>query len=873
MPAPMKINRGYNLFRMIPLIGGIALSCAAANDPGRSLLDLEPISAEQGFGKLELNHSVSGNPLTIAGKRYDHGLGTHARSALIYYLGGGYRRFEAWAGVDDEMTSFGKSSVVFKVFGDSRELFSSKVLRNGSPPCHIDVSVAGCEELSLVVTDGGDGIEDDHADWANPTLYGLVTTKTASTPPKAAYEVKSPLLQLALSGMGEVVGMAFGHSMKNVAVHGGTRLMGCQNTGEATVSKLPHGGMEFTRAVTNLDQQRCLITERFLPGSAGMAWEVDLRGEGEPWSAPIVTTLNWPEAGDKQFWTAWHDPLNTDAGEQRIWHDPLCGQPFSNRIWNYGELPGGNFRSGNITTLPLASVFLKDYHRGLTLVQSPEDVLLDMSLVTSQTGEVTLRRTKHRLGGGNVIHFHMDLVPHADDWRDAMAWMTARYPQYFEPPNPHVQAMAGMAAYTGEEKPVDVARMKRMDFRVLWKLSDDYAYMGMFLPPLVDPDARWERTSDSGDPPGYKPQWTSFRRLNDFAAYLRTNGFYLLNYFNTTEFGKGMKRIDVSPQQAQDSNLWQNASAYLAVRMPDAPVAPRHGAWQGGWAVDPGDPNYMEYLLEQAGRHLQMIPDSAGFCIDRADYLRNYNLGADDGVSWSGQKARSLVVSWRRFMDRLGPMVHQQDKVIFCNLLDPRLDLTRHLDGVYHEFGYEPTVANGAALLCVNKPLLVWTRNGDILSDDFFQRYLYLGAFPTAPYPLNNHCIQPSPERDQWYYDYGPLFGVLHGKRWILKTHCVEIANNDAKANLFQVDGGWAAPVVFGGKHSAADLFIRGVPDFSSKLRCEALYPGEIKPVAVPVVFRHGAAEVRVPLKRGCAMLKFISSPAHASGGAGAKSI
>ena len=30
----------------------------------------------------------------------------------------------------------------------------------------IDVSVAGAQTLRLVVTDGGDGIASDHADWA-----------------------------------------------------------------------------------------------------------------------------------------------------------------------------------------------------------------------------------------------------------------------------------------------------------------------------------------------------------------------------------------------------------------------------------------------------------------------------------------------------------------------------------------------------------------------------------------------------------------------------------------------------------------------------------------------------------------------------------
>ena len=101
-------------------------------------------------------------------------------------------------------------------------------------------------------------------------------------------------------------------------------------------------------------------------------------------------------------------------------------------------------------------------------------------------------------------------------------------------------------------------------------------------------------------------------------------------------------------------------------------------------------------------------------------------------------------------MNRIGPLMHDGGKVIFANLMNPRIDLAKHLDGIYDEFGNQPTVLNGAAFLCLRKPLICWTRNNDVLCDEFFQRHLFLGAFPTAPYPTNNHCIQPSPERDRW---------------------------------------------------------------------------------------------------------------------------
>jgi hypothetical protein len=234
-------------------------------------------------------------------------------------------------------------------------------------------------------------------------------------------------------------------------------------------------------------------------------------------------------------------------------------------------------------------------------------------------------------------------------------------------------------------------------------------------------------------------------------------------------------------------------------------------------------------------------------------------MNADDGISWrQGKPARSLVQSWRGLMERLGPMMHEKGKVIFCNLMDARLDLTRQLDGVYDEFGDRPAVLNGAALLCLRKPLLAWTSNEDPLSDDFFQRHLYLGAFPTAPYPLNNHCIQPSPERDRWYFDYGPLFDLLRGKQWVLEPHCVEVASGAAKANLFKVSGGWVAPVMFGGTNTSVTLRIRHVPELRRNDACEIFYPGSSAWVTARTSGSGETLEIQVPLQRGCAMVKLL---------------
>jgi hypothetical protein len=819
--------------------------------------------AEQEWGSLGIDKTVERRTLTVGGTPALHGFGSHANSTLVFDLNRRFDQFAVTIGVDDEMQAYGRSSVVFVILGDDRELFRSEVMRNKTPPRHVTTPVAGVKYLSLVALDANDGIGGDHADWIEPTLTP-VSAPLSSAAPSAAFHIDTPVMRAGFSSNGELVGIRWNATGTEEPIQARTTLLGCAPVGAVHATILPHGGLEFARTLTNKLRQTVFLHEQFLPATNQIQWNVEIQNPGPDWSTPVITSVAWPDPASCRIWTAWQDPRADDSSElpgaAAPWSDPLLPQPFAPRIWNYGEPLNGGFLQGAIMTLPLVSFLSQKNDLGLSVIESPDDPLVEMKLMTDADGRAQFVRCGTRFTHNRPMRFNLNLVPHAADWRPALAFMTQAYSNYFQPPNPLVQEMSGGGAYSGNEQTVDVEKLRRMGLSVLWKLSDDYAYMGMFLPPLTDPDAQWTRTSDSPEPAGYKPAQTSFKRLNAFAAYLKTNGFFLLDYFNTTEFGKAMSNTTVSLADSQDPNLWQNPSKFLQCHMPGAPLHPPMGAWQGGWAVDPGDPAYQKFLLAQARRHLDEIPDSAGLCIDRADYLCNDNTDADDGVSWRlNRPARALVNSWRSLMSALGPMMHRNKKVIFCNMMDPRLDLMRHLDGIYDEFGDHPEVLNGAAFLCLDKPLLAWTTDGDQLNDDYFQRHLYLGAFPTIPYPQNNHCIQPTPEREAWYLDYAPLFRQLRGKSWALQPHCVAVAGDKAKANLFQVRQTWVAPVVFGGTNESVELQLH-LPQEPPITQILIYHPGSDSPTVQAVQNSDALRQIHVPLKRGCAMVCLQSS-------------
>ncbi|MFD4676271.1 glycoside hydrolase family 97 catalytic domain-containing protein [Lentzea sp. NPDC058450] len=141
---------------------------------GTQLSDLPFMTESNGWGPVERDRSNGentggdGNALTIGGVTYAKGLGTHAPSEVSVYLGRGCERLTAKIGLDDETTETG--SVAFQVFGDDQLLYDSGIIRDKGAAVPIDVDVANVRMLSLRVTDGGDGRNFDHADWAEAAL-------------------------------------------------------------------------------------------------------------------------------------------------------------------------------------------------------------------------------------------------------------------------------------------------------------------------------------------------------------------------------------------------------------------------------------------------------------------------------------------------------------------------------------------------------------------------------------------------------------------------------------------------------------------------------------------------------------------------------
>ncbi len=138
------------------------------------LSDLTWVRATNGWGPVEKDTSNGetaagdGHPITINGVVYKKGLGAHAPSSIEYYAAKKCASVSTDVGVDDEKTANG--SVTFEIWADGTKVADSGLLTTADPAKHLTADVSGAQFVRLIVTDGGDGTNSDHADWADARI-------------------------------------------------------------------------------------------------------------------------------------------------------------------------------------------------------------------------------------------------------------------------------------------------------------------------------------------------------------------------------------------------------------------------------------------------------------------------------------------------------------------------------------------------------------------------------------------------------------------------------------------------------------------------------------------------------------------------------
>ncbi|GAA2430950.1 NPCBM/NEW2 domain-containing protein [Actinomadura vinacea] len=135
--------------------------------------------ARNGLGPVERNSSVGGakpadgRTLTINGRTYPTGLGTHAPAEIIFFLDGRCASLAVDVGIDDERDPRPdptQGTASFEIWADGVKAADSGRRTWQDDPVHLVGDLTGASFLRIVTNPGPDGFRYDRGDWAAPAL-------------------------------------------------------------------------------------------------------------------------------------------------------------------------------------------------------------------------------------------------------------------------------------------------------------------------------------------------------------------------------------------------------------------------------------------------------------------------------------------------------------------------------------------------------------------------------------------------------------------------------------------------------------------------------------------------------------------------------
>ncbi|GAA2238201.1 hypothetical protein GCM10010401_08030 [Rarobacter faecitabidus] len=139
--------------------------------------DLPFTFTKTGYGSVMRDKDMNGNPINIGPDptTYEKGITVHAIGEVRVYLGGACTTFSTTVGLEPGGSTASEGSVTFEIKGDGVSLATAgsnaSPFRENTPGQAITISVAGVQELSLNVADGGNYINNDHGAFGNAVLH------------------------------------------------------------------------------------------------------------------------------------------------------------------------------------------------------------------------------------------------------------------------------------------------------------------------------------------------------------------------------------------------------------------------------------------------------------------------------------------------------------------------------------------------------------------------------------------------------------------------------------------------------------------------------------------------------------------------------
>lgn len=280
---------------------GISAQPVAA-DSGSRMVHVEDLSLKnilQGWGAPHKDRSVVNTPLTIDGKHFQRGIGTHAESVFRIALHQQAEKFSAMVGLDD--TAGKEGMVTFEVLVDNKVAARTPLMKGGQPARPITADLRGAKYMTLLVLPGPNGISYCHADWANPVI-AMVPGATKMPVSAARYEGADAVPEIASGDPPEpefhgprVVGATPGHDFLFLVPHTGQAPLSLSAQGLPPGLAMTDAGL-ITGQIAAAGEYKVRLTSKNSFGTASRTLRI-VAGEHQLAKTPQMGWNSWNAYG------------------------------------------------------------------------------------------------------------------------------------------------------------------------------------------------------------------------------------------------------------------------------------------------------------------------------------------------------------------------------------------------------------------------------------------------------------------------------------------------------------------------------------------------------------------------------------------------
>lgn len=290
------------------------------------LSSLDITKTTVGWGTVQANKSIVGNPIKLKGKTYLSGIGTHASARINVKLNGAVTAFHAVIGIDDEVAPncsyYGNDGradykvTLIKQNGEVKEV-KSGVIRASYDPAVIDITedLAAYKFLVIDIPCGTEGDAYDHVDVAN--AYFEYVEQNSTRPEIVSDNALEGSLNCATTVFSQP-GVRFMHKLKSDSP--GARI---------SVTDLP-AGLTF-------NEKRCLV-EGIIETEGTYNYNAVVTIDGETTTEPITLTVSSELQQPTPFmgWLSWN-VVQSEISEDviRTVSDAFVSQGLIDAGYNY----------------------------------------------------------------------------------------------------------------------------------------------------------------------------------------------------------------------------------------------------------------------------------------------------------------------------------------------------------------------------------------------------------------------------------------------------------------------------------------------------------------------------------------------------------